>query len=92
VKIVWTIQAIHDLVQVREYIASDNPGAAAGIARRIIQATEKLTANPEIGRTGRLRGTRELIIPGTPYVVPYRVHGDRIELLRVLPGRQQYPH
>jgi addiction module RelE/StbE family toxin len=91
VKLVWTEQAIQDLAVARAYVAKDNPGAAATVARRTLQATEKLFKHPEIGRKARLAGTRELVIPGTPYLIPYRIHGDRIELLRILHGRQQYP-
>ena len=90
-KLVWTEQAILDLVVARAYVAKDNPTAASILARRILQSTEKLCKHPEIGRKGRLAGTRELVIPGTPYLIPYRIHGDRIELLRILHGRQQYP-
>jgi len=69
----------------------DNLQAAARVARRILEVIDKLTRHPEIGRRGRLLGTRELMVPGTPYFIPYRIIGTRVELLRVLHGSLEYP-
>jgi toxin ParE1/3/4 len=91
VRLVWTREAVRDLVEAREYVAKDNPSAAASLASRILLAARKLADHPEMGRRGRLAGTRELVIAGTPYLIPYRVQADRIELLRVLHGRRRYP-
>ena len=90
-KLVWTEQAVRDLVELRAYIETDNPGAAADIAKRILQSTGRLLRHPEVGRPGRLRGTRELVIARTRYFIPYRIQRDRIELLRVIHGRRVYP-
>jgi toxin ParE1/3/4 len=46
---------------------------------------------PHRGRPGRWPGTRELVIPRTPYIVPYRVQGDLIEILRVFHGARRWP-
>jgi toxin ParE1/3/4 len=90
-KVVWSRRALQHLVSVRDYIAMDNPRAAAEIASRILEAAARLAANPHIGRSGRIVGTRELVIPGTPYIVPYRVKGERLELIAVFHGRQKWP-
>ena len=90
-KIKWHRKARQDLRDARTYIAKDNPQAAAQVAQRILQAIERLPANPGIGRTGRVMDTRELVIAGTPYLVPYRVMGDVIVILRVLHGARQWP-
>ncbi|ETW95415.1 MAG: hypothetical protein ETSY1_30775 [Candidatus Entotheonella factor] len=47
--------------------------------------------HPHLGRVGRVADTRELVITDTPYIVPYMVSEDRIILLRVLHGAQQWP-
>lgn len=47
--------------------------------------------NPEIGRTGRVSGTRELVIRGTPFIVPYRAVGGDIHILRVYHGARKWP-
>ena len=46
-----------------------------------------LIDHPSLGRAGRVPGTRELVVPDTPYLVPYRVRGMRIEILRIFHGR-----
>jgi toxin ParE1/3/4 len=90
-QITWHRKARQDLRHLRAYIAEDNPQAAASVARSILQAVERLPENPAIGRPGRVMGTRELVVAGTPYLVPYRVMGDVIVILRVLHGAQQWP-
>ncbi|MBI4490810.1 MAG: type II toxin-antitoxin system RelE/ParE family toxin [Deltaproteobacteria bacterium] len=90
-KIVWTRTAIRDLVGIRRYIGHDNPTAARDMASRILVAVNRLGKHPEMGRIGRLAGTRELVVSGTPYLVPYRIRAKAIQLLRVLHGHQEWP-
>jgi toxin ParE1/3/4 len=88
---VWSPRAIGHLVAIREYIEKDSEGNAARIAARILDAIEILRTQPQMGRPGRLAGTRELVVSGTPYIVPYRVKHERLELLAVFDGRRQWP-
>jgi toxin ParE1/3/4 len=90
-RIVWTEPALRDLASARAYIARDKPTAADSQVQRVLSAVEGLLRFPESGRPGRRLGTRELVIGKTPYVVPYRLRGDSIEILRVLHGRQRWP-
>jgi addiction module RelE/StbE family toxin len=90
-KVVWSRRAIRHLVALRDYIAEDSPQNAAVVAARILDSVELLTTHPEIGRPGRVVGTRELVVPGTPYIIPYRVRGERLELIAVFHGRQKWP-
>ncbi len=90
-KLVWTRAAIRDLIAIRRYIGHDNPMAAQEEASLIVNAVNKLGKHPESGRIGRVPYTRELVVSGTPYLVPYRIRSKRIELLRVLHGRQEWP-
>ncbi len=90
-RIVWTEPAVRDLASARAYIAQDNPSAARRQVERVISAVTGLLRFPEIGRPGRRPGTRELVVNRTPYIVAYRLHGDVIEILRVLHGRQRWP-
>ena len=90
-RVVWSRRAIGNLLALRDYIAEDNPRSAAGIAQRILDTTQLLTTQSHIGRAGRITGTRELVIAGTPYVIPYRVRGGALELLAVFHGRQKWP-
>ena len=64
-------------------------GRASG--ERILAATVRLAQFPESGRPGRRAETRELVVSQTPYLVPYRVRGELVEVLRVLHGRQRWP-
>jgi plasmid stabilization system protein ParE len=80
---VWSPRAIGHLIAIGKYIEKDSEGNAATIARRILDAIELLRTQPQMGRPGRLAGTRELVVSGTPYIVPYRVRRDRLELLAV---------
>ena len=89
---VWSPEAIDDLVSVRAYISEDDPAAAQRIALHIIHNVEALLAeNPQMGRVGRVPGTRELVIPNTPFIVPYRVQGNAIQILRVFHAARSWP-
>ena len=87
----WFSQALGDLVSLREYIAQDNPVAAGEVAARILEAVGLLPGQPGMGRPGRVKGTKELVVADTPYIVPYRVKNGEIQLLRVLHGKRQWP-
>jgi len=50
-----------------------------------------LPNNPEMGRPGRVPGTRELLIPRTPFIVPYRLVGNTIQILRIFHGARRWP-
>jgi len=89
--IVWSPRAIEHLAHIRSYIARDNPNAANGIASTLLDAVERLVELPNLGRPGRVGGTRELVVPGTRYVIPYRLRGDRLEVIAVFHGRQKWP-
>jgi toxin ParE1/3/4 len=88
---VWSRRAIRHLVQLRRDIAKTSEQNAALVAGRILKAVALLQSHPEIGRPGRVVGTRELVIPNTPYLIPYRVRGERLELIAVFQGRQKWP-
>jgi addiction module RelE/StbE family toxin len=90
-KIIWSPRAIRHLTALREYIAEDSEQNAAAVAKRILNAVDLLSSQPEIGRPGRIAGTRELVVSGTPYIIPYRVHRGRLELIAVFHGRQRWP-
>ncbi|MGF1644414.1 MAG: type II toxin-antitoxin system RelE/ParE family toxin, partial [Thiotrichales bacterium] len=78
----WLRKALSNVAAEAEFIAQDNPLAARQVVQRIFDSVEQLRDNPSIGRPGRISGTRELVVAGTRYIVPYRVRGDLIEVLR----------
>ena len=89
--IVWSPRAIEHLAHLRAYIARDNPKTANRIASALLEAIERLAELPNLGRPGRVAGTRELVVPGTPYIIPYRVRSDRLEIVAVFHARQKWP-
>jgi len=86
VRVRWLRTALANLEAEAEYIAEDDPKAAGRVVQRILRAVELLKKNPAMGRAGRVAGTRELVAADTPYIMPYRVRGDAVEILRVFHG------
>ena len=87
----WTRQAIADVDNIYDFIAANNPRAARAIVDRIDRAITGLTLHPRKGRAGRLAGSRELIVPGTSFIVAYRLDGKVVELLGVLHAARRWP-
>lgn len=87
----WLEDAINDLQVLRQYINQDNPKAANKVVEKLISAVELLSENPGIGREGRVVNTRELIISGTSYIVPYRIKHKTVEVLRVYHSAMKWP-
>ncbi|MCK0197413.1 type II toxin-antitoxin system RelE/ParE family toxin [Ancylobacter sp. 6x-1] len=91
-RIVWTRRYLNELAAIGDYVAEHSPRAAAKLVNDIHSKTGRLLeANPFIGRAGEIAGTRELVIPGTPYIVAYRVTDTSIEVLFVQHGARQWP-
>jgi toxin ParE1/3/4 len=91
VRVNWLRAARANLIAVSEYISQDNPVAAARTVDVIVRAVEALEHFPALGRPGRISGTRELVVSGTPYIVPYRVRGDVVQLIRVFHAARKWP-
>jgi addiction module RelE/StbE family toxin len=87
----WSVFAHEDRGTNFDHIEADNPRAAVAIDERIRTRVEGLAQFPEMGRLGRIEGTRELVISGTPYIAAYRIVGETVRILRVLHGSQQWP-
>jgi len=91
VRVKWLRVALANLNAEAEYIAEDNPAAARRVVQKIFRAVDLLKQNPAMGRAGRVAGTRELIVTDTPYIVPYRVRGDAVEILRAFHAARKWP-
>src|SRR6266404_6149303 len=83
----WLRTALRNLNHHADYIAKDNPDAARRAVERVQAAVGQLTEHPNMGRIGRVAGTRELIVGGTPWVIIYRLGADAVEIIRVLLAR-----
>lgn len=87
----WTVEAVQDIESLRLYIEKDKTNAAKQVVHKIFSAAKTIALHPNIGRPGRTPNTREFIVTGTPFIVPYRVQKGVLELLRVLHGAMEWP-
>ena len=87
----WLRKALRNLDDEATYIATDDPAAARLIVERVLDAVAMLVEQPGMGRPGRVPGTRELVVLKTGYIVPYRVRGEVIEILRVFHTSRRPP-
>ena len=91
-KIVWTERATADLYSAYHYWSERSSASAAEtMLERIFAAVEMLELHPMLGRPGRVRGTRELVILRTPFLVAYRVRAESIEILALQHGARKWP-
>ncbi len=89
-RLVWTRLANADRQKIREYIAQDNPAAALALDELFSEKTKRLVDHPNLGRPGRVAGTRELVAHQN-YILIYDTVDDQVRLLRVLHASRQYP-
>ena len=90
-KLRFSEPAIQSLTAIRDYIAKDSPASAARVASAILESALRLKQFPQSGRPGRLKGTRELVVPGLPYIIPYRIVNDVILILSVIHTSRKWP-
>ena len=87
----WTNKALDNLDAAVEYIAADNPAVAKRVARKIWGSIQLLKDQPGLGKPGRVVGTRELVVSGLPYIVPYLEEGGVIVILRIIHSLRKWP-
>jgi toxin ParE1/3/4 len=91
VTLYWLPAANEDRVEIYDHIERDSPANAIIVDDRIVKAVSILATFPETDRPGRRPGTRELVIPRTPYIAAYRINGEAIEILRIVRGARRWP-
>ena len=87
----WSRRSLRNLASLLEYIKVESIQNSDLVAGRIAKAVRLLETQPEMGRPGRVTGTRELVVPDTPYIIPYRIRRERLQLIAVFDGRQLWP-
>ena len=87
----WLRKALRNLDEEATHIAADDPAAARLVVARVLDAVALLAQHPGMGRPGRVPGTRELVVLKTRYLVPYRVRGETVEILRVFHTSRRLP-
>lgn len=90
-KVKWLPKARRNLVLESDWLAARNPAAADDMLQTIRTATNQLAEQPGLGRPGRVPGTRELVIQRHPYLIPYRVRANTVEILRVFHTSRRPP-
>ncbi len=90
-KVEWLSVAVRERESQLAYVAERNPWAAIDMGDAIEAAVQQLAHHPQLGRLGRVEGTRELVIGHTPYIVVYVAGDEAVRVLRVLHGSQQWP-
>ncbi len=89
-ELVWSQMALSDLLAIIDYISDDNPDAAQNLKENISEKALNLIQFPNMGKSGRVAGTRELVTAAN-YVLVYQVSESHIRILRVLHAAQQWP-
>jgi plasmid stabilization system protein ParE len=87
----WLRKALRNLDDEAGYIAAGDAAAARLVFSRVLDAVALLQQQPALGRPGRVPGARELIVAKTRYIVPYRVRGETVEILRVFHTSRRLP-
>ncbi len=87
----WLRKALLNLDHEAGYIAQDHPKAAAEFVIHLRDSALMLGEQPNLGRPGRIPGTRELVVASPPYILPYRVRNDTVEILRVFHTARKWP-
>lgn len=92
-KVRWTMPAVRELEGISDYIAVDSPAAANRTVRRIREVIQRTARMPNAGRIGRVAGSREVAVTGTPYIVAYRILESEkmIHVLAIMHGAQEWP-
>jgi toxin ParE1/3/4 len=90
-RIRWTKRASSQLAAAFDFVSEENLSAAEKQLDIIERAVEQLANFPEMGRPGRVYGTRELVVQSTPYIAAYRLKGSIVEILALLHGARRWP-
>lgn len=89
--VIWSATAVRQLHQVVEQFQAENVSAASAVQRRILETIDWLSQMPYSGRIGRVSGTREAVVPRTPFIVAYRVSEEGLEVLTIWHGARLWP-
>jgi addiction module RelE/StbE family toxin len=87
----WSVLAVEDRETIFDYVATDDPSAAISLDDLLVTQALDLVNFPERGRPGRITGTRELVVSGTPYIIAYKVAANGVRILRLLHGARRWP-
>ena len=90
-KIIWAPSAIDDLELIAEFISRDSPDRASLFIDRIIEQSDKLENNPEIGRIiPEMKNPmcREILFEA--YRIMYKIANNEIWITGVIHGSRDF--
>lgn len=90
-RILWTLPAVEHLKEIRAFISKDSPPTASRVVKAIREQVKLLADHPQMGRTGILDGTRELVVSRLPYLVVYQEQADTVTVLAVVHTARNWP-
>ncbi len=90
-EVVWLEEAFQDLKEIGRYIAEDDPAAAYRVLTKIEASTNSLQHHPQLGHLGRVPKTRELVVSGLPYIIPYYIKRQEVRILAVMHTSRKWP-
>ena len=85
----WRLSAVSDLTNIRDYISENDPEAARTVVERVLRSVDRLESFPRSGRAGHVFGTRELVVPGLPYIVVYTCDDTDVSIVGVFHGARE---
>ena len=86
----WTEPALQDLDAIADYIALEDPTAAARLVQRVFQHVEQLAKQPESGsRPPEMRRSRYRQVVEPPCRIFYRYDGQSVFVLHVMRGEMR---
>jgi len=90
--LIWSEQARQEWARHYRFYFERNPEAARRLRQLVMDGAKRLRDHPKLGRPGRVEGSRELVISGTPFLLVYDENPVRVEILHVYDGRQDWQH
>ena len=90
-KVIWSAASVRHLQEVVEYLQGESAAGAVTIRRRILETVRRVGQMPYSGRIGRIDGTREAVVPRSPYIVVYQVSAQTVDILGIWHGARLWP-
>ena len=90
-KLRWSLRARRDLRSIKAYLLERNPTADERIGAEIVRVARRLEVFPQLGRPAHRSNLRLMQVPSLPYLIPYRVDGENVEIVAVFDERMERP-
>ena len=89
--VIWSAASVRHLQETVDYLQGESSTGAISTRRRILDTVQRIGQMPYSGRIGRVEGTREAVVPRSPYIVAYQISAQTVEILGIWHGARQWP-